>query len=93
MGKQHFKKVKSNIVTSLELPKDIVYGAVIVTITGKSEILVENYKGIIEYTCERIRLQAKECRVEIKGKSLMIAYYTNDEMKIIGCIQEIIYDS
>lgn len=91
MGKQHLKKVKSNIVTSLELPKDIVYGAVIVTVTGNSELLVENYKGIIEYTREKIRIQAKGCRVEVSGKDLLIAYYTNDEMKITGCIQEIKY--
>ena len=93
MGKQRLKRVKSNIVASLELPKDIVYGAVIVTVTGKSEMLVENYKGIIEYTCDRVRLQAKGCRVEIRGKGLLIEYYTNDEMKITGCIQEILYDS
>ena len=48
MGKQRFKKVKSNIIESLELPKDLIYGAVIVTVTGKNEVLIENYKGILE---------------------------------------------
>lgn len=92
MGKQRLKKVKSNIVESLELPKDILYGAVIITATGKSEILIENYKGIIEYTCEKVRLQTKTCQVEIRGRGLFIQYYTNDEMKITGIVHEIIYD-
>lgn len=69
-----------------------MYGAVIVTATGSSEVLIENYKGILEYTGEKIRLQTKSCQVEIGGKSLMIEYYTNDEMKIVGTIHRIIYD-
>lgn len=77
---------------SLELPKDIMYGAVILTVTGRTEALIENYKGIIEYTCEKIRLQTKNCQVEIRGKRLLIQYYTNDEMKLTGLIHEIIYD-
>lgn len=92
MGKQKLKKVKSNIVESLELPKDLMYGAVIVTVTGKTEVLIENYKGIIEYTCEKIRLQTKHCQVEIRGKRLLIEYYTNDEMKITGIVGKILYD-
>lgn len=87
------ENVKSNIVESLELPKDILYGAVIITAVGRSQVLVENYKGIIEYTSEKIRLQAKGCRVAIQGRHLVVEYYTNDEMKVTGSIQGIIYDS
>lgn len=91
MGKEKLKKIKANIVESLELPKDIMYGAVIVTVTGQREVLIENYKGIIECTSEKIRLQTKGCQVEIRGKGLLIEYYTNDEMKITGFVFEIIY--
>lgn len=91
MGKKKLSRVKSNIVESLELPKDIVYGAVIITATGRNQVLVENYKGIIEYTREKIRLQTKNCQVIIEGKRLIIEYYTNEEMKITGLIQGILY--
>lgn len=93
MGKKKLSRVKSNIVESLELPKDIVYGAVIVTVTGRNQILIENYKGIIEYTKEKIRIQTKNCQVNIEGKRLMIDYYTNEEMKITGFIQGILYQT
>ncbi len=69
-----------------------MYGAVLVTITGTSEILLENYRGIIEYTSERIRVQTKTCQVEVQGQCLLIAYYTNDEMKITGRICAVLYD-
>ena len=83
-------KLKSEVVDSLKLPKDILLGAVIINVTGQSEAFVENYRGIIEYTDTSIVLQTKTCTVSIAGKSLCIEYYTNDEMKITGhimCIQ------
>ncbi len=91
--KPKLKQVKSNIVESLELPRDIMYGAVIITAMGRSQILIENYKGIIEYTQEKIRLQTKNCQVTVQGKQLVVEYYTNEEMKITGFIQGILYDS
>ncbi|MEY8234147.1 YabP/YqfC family sporulation protein [Lachnospiraceae bacterium 66-29] len=93
LKKTKFNQVKSNIVESLELPRDIMYGAVIITAMGRSQVLVENYKGIIEYTREKIRLQTKNCQVTVQGKQLVVEYYTNEEMKITGFIQGISYDS
>ena len=78
---------------NLELPRDIVYGAVIISAMGRNEVLIENYKGIIDYTREKIRLQTKTCQVIIVGKRLVVEYYTNEEMKITGFIEGILYDS
>ena len=61
------------------------------TITGKHEAYVENYMSLIEYTECLIRLQTRTCKLEIHGTNLDIAYYTNDEMKITGEIQEVKY--
>ena len=66
-------------------------GASIVTVTGNSEAFVENYRGIIEYTSQVILLQRKTCRIEICGKRLSIVYYTNEDMKISGWIDQIRY--
>lgn len=93
LKKVKLNQVKSNIVESLELPRDIMYGAVIITAMGRNQVLVENYKGIIEYTREKIRLQTKNCQVTVQGQQLVVEYYTNEEMKITGCIQGILYDS
>ena len=93
LRKPKLNQVKSNIVESLELPRDIMYGAVIITAMGRNQVLVENYKGIIEYPREKIRLQTKNCQVTVQGKQLVVEYYTNEEMKITGFIQGISYDS
>lgn len=96
------KKIKRNpvnqlnkgrelVVESLKLPKDSLLGASILTVTGNADIFVENYKGIIEYSGEIILLQGKTCKIEILGKRLNIVYYTNEDMKISGCIESIRY--
>lgn len=86
-------KLKEGLVESLELPKDLIYGAVLVSITGRQEMLIENYRGILEYTGNHISLQTKTCRLVIRGKNLNISYYTNEEMKITGLIDSVIYEN
>ncbi len=93
MGKMNLGKIKEGLVESLELPKDLVYGAVLVSITGRQEILIENYRGILEYTQNHISLQTKTCRLVIRGKNLHISYYTNEEMKITGWIDSVLFEN
>lgn len=93
MSRMNFGKWKEDLVETLELPKDLMYGAVLVSITGRQEILVENYRGILEYNQNHISLQTKTCRLVIQGKNLHISYYTNEEMKITGMIDSVLYEN
>lgn len=77
---------RESLVESLKLPKDICMGAMKVTMTGNREAWIENYRGILEYTEEQILLQGKTCQVCFEGTRLSIDYYTNEDMKISGCI-------
>ncbi|MBR6770990.1 MAG: YabP/YqfC family sporulation protein [Lachnospiraceae bacterium] len=85
------ERQKEMIVESLQLPKDTLLGASIVTVTGNTDAFIENYRGILEYTQETIVLQGKTCQISIQGKQLSIDYYTNEDMKISGCIDIIQY--
>ncbi len=82
---------KEQVVDSLGLPKDMMLGASIVTITGKQEAWVENYKGIIHYNEKQILLQGKTCQICFTGQCLSIEYYTNEDMKISGTIECVRY--
>ena len=93
MGKLNFGKGKEELVDTLELPKDLMYGAVLVSVTGRQEMLIENYRGILEYNDMQIRVQTKTCRLTIQGKNLHISYYTNEEMKITGIIDALLYEN
>ena len=58
-------KFRERMAEKLKLPKDLVMGAAVLTVTGHSEAYIENYKGIIEYTEQRIRLQTKTCQMTL----------------------------
>ncbi len=75
----------------LSLPADVFTSACILTVTGRYRILIENYKGIIEYTESRIRIQTKQCVLMVAGSDLRIAFFTDEEMQIEGRIHCIEY--
>ena len=80
---------KDGVIAALQLPKDIVTGSMKIELTGNREAWIENYRGLLEYTDQCIRLQGKHGQLQIEGKSLCIAYYTNEDMKICGCFDSI----
>ncbi len=89
-AKKHEKAERITYLESLSnqlrLPSDMLAGAPIITAIGRNELYIENYKGILEYNSNSIRILTKIGRVNIEGKNLNIEYFTNDEMKIIGMI-------
>lgn len=99
LDKRKKNKIKSNLTPTyleemssrLHLPADVLAGAPVITATGRNELRVENYKGIIEYNGNLIKVQTKLCKVCIEGKELNILYFTEDEMRITGYIQAIYY--
>ena len=73
------------------MPKDVILGVPIVTMTGQIDVCIENYRGIIEYTDVLVRVKTKIGQIKVTGKELQIEYYTNDEMKVTGHITAVEY--
>ena len=82
------KKLSSKIINTCQLPKDVLEGAFIISMTGNREIIIENIKGILTFQPDIIILQCKKSRIKILGNNLKIESYTNEEIKIIGLINE-----
>ena len=87
---QHEKR--QGFSDGLELPKDVSCGVVIVTVTGRRSLVLENYKGILSYDDDCIVIQTRDCKVSVCGSRLKVDYYTNEEMKIVGLIHQISYE-
>ncbi len=85
-------KLKERIAAAANMPRDVVLGDSVVTVIGNEEICIENYRGILEYTEELIRVQTKKGQIQVHGNRLQIAYYLNDEMKITGKIHTLDYE-
>lgn len=99
MNKKREKERKAERLTYLEiisqnlmLPPDIIAGAPIITINGRNAVCIENHKRILEYTNQKIRISTRINCLCIEGKNLKIAFYTKEELKVLGQIQKVYYE-
>lgn len=85
------RKPKEAIARGLSLPRDVIFGDFIITLTGNQEVLVENYKGILSYDDNQICVQGNRVMLKICGRRLAIAYYSQETMKVTGKIERLEY--
>ena len=71
----------------LELPKEIVLNIPKITIVGNGDMIIENYKGIIEYSDARIRINTGIGTIRMNGSGLVIREITSEDIIISGEIQ------
>lgn len=62
-----------------------------ITTVGRKEVFVENYRGIIEFTNEIVRINSNYGVITITGKNMKICEITNEDIVIIGDIDNIDY--
>ena len=77
------------LLRALELPPDLAYNETIVTLTGQTEAVIENYKSVFKYTPSEIVIQSFCGKVTISGKNLEIRWYNSSAMKVTGSIYDI----
>ena len=80
-----------SVSDKLHLPPDILEGATVINVYGKDMALVENYKSIINYSPEEIKLQGKHMKLLIQGEGLYIERFTPEDCKIKGDIHIVQY--
>ena len=85
-------EAKERVIAAMNLPKDVYLAELLVSLVGRRAVYVENYRSILLYTDTQLKLQGKNCKLKICGKNLMIEYYTGDEMKVTGKIEELLLE-
>ncbi len=83
------KIIKEQLVNTFDLPKDVVYNSVRITVIGGNQVTIENHRGIIEYTADSIRVNTLDGEVCVLGKELVIKDISPELIIVIGAILEI----
>ncbi|MGO4945204.1 YabP/YqfC family sporulation protein [Blautia sp. Sow4_E7] len=84
--------ISERFLTAMELPGDLACKAPIITITGPTQVLIENYKSILSYTSEQLIVVTCQGRVILHGKNLEIFRYTSLEMEVRGKIMAVMLE-
>ena len=81
------KKSFSKIDRLLEMPQEVYTDTPKITITGFNEMIIENFKGILEYEDYYIRINTSLGIININGFELKLENMTNDDIKVKGKIE------
>lgn len=79
-----FKKIQTSVGEVLDFPPDVVGEGPKITITGRRQIIVENYSSILNFSEEEIRLETAEGDIFFRGKGLMLKVILATELHIEG---------
>lgn len=79
-------KVKEKIAKAIDAPRDIFLGESRITIFEDREIIIENYKSMLEYDESFIRLKLKHKDIVITGKNFVLDEMTDESMIIRGSV-------
>lgn len=82
-------EIKKSLAEILELPKDIILDLPKIVMIGSLQIYIENHKGILEYTNNRIRINTKNGVLRIIGKNLMLKNIVTEEIIVVGEINQV----
>lgn len=85
------KNLKSRLSDMLELPREIVLNLPLINIIGNEELTIENYKGVVEYAEERIRINTSRGIIKIEGKKLTLKQITAENISVSGVITKFEY--
>ena len=77
----------------LELPREVISDIPKITITGFDEILIENFKGILEYEDYFARINTSLGILNINGFNLKLNQITDDDILVNGIIENIDFEN
>lgn len=82
----------SRVSKFLEIPREVISDVPKITITGFDEILIENFKGILEYEDFFVRISTSLGNININGFNLKLNQMTDDDILVNGKIENIDFE-
>ena len=73
----------------LELPQEVCSNVPKMIITGFDEIIIENFKGILEYEDFFVQINTHIGIININGYNLLLENMTDDDIKVKGKIESV----
>ena len=86
---KEYDRFLERVSDRLSIPKDVIAGQAMISMTGNHVVRVCNYRVLEEYSTEEIRLSLGKKSLLICGSHLLIEVLRKGEIKIVGTISNI----
>ena len=83
------RELPYELADKLELPEDVLLGSAKLTVTGGRSAVIENHRGVLEYTDERIVVAVPRGKVCLDGTGLRLKAMNENELLVGGRIRNI----
>nr|WP_317357762.1 YabP/YqfC family sporulation protein [uncultured Tyzzerella sp.] len=80
------KSIKDGLSEGIEIPSEIVLNVPLITVIGRSKIIIENFKNIVQYSNEIIKVNTSSGIFKIVGKNLFLKELNKNKISIKGIL-------
>ena len=82
------KSIKKGLSEGIELPNEIILNVPLITIIGRSKIVIENFKNIVQYSNEIIKINTSCGVFKVAGKNLFLKELNKNKILIKGTLSQ-----
>lgn len=93
MRERKARRIPNKINRILEIPQEVSSHIPKITVVGFEQMVIENYKAILEYQDFYIRLSTEIGILNINGFNLHLKEMTTDDLQISGKIDSIDFEA
>ena len=83
------RRMMERLVDSADLSGEAIPGLPLVELSGDRRVLIENHRGVTEYSGERIGIRVRYGQVLVCGCGLELARMSKEQLVILGRIDGI----
>ena len=85
-------KIRGKLVETLDLPADIALGVPKITMIGKSELTIENHKGIVKFESDELIINTSLGFLNILGEDFEIIFVGGTTIALRGTFKSVVYE-
>lgn len=91
-GKQDGYHLKRRLTDLFDLPQDVTLDLPRILLVGGLQVIIENHRGLIEYTPNRVAVGVTRGQVAIEGEELEIGIINVEEIMVLGRIRALLLE-
>lgn len=85
------RKWQERAASFLEIPREVALDLPKIVMVGDVQIFIENHKGIIEYSPEKVRIRTSLGELAVLGENLFLRHIVMEEIILEGKINGVLY--
>lgn len=85
------RKITEIVTEMLDIPEELLKNMTKVSTISNKKIVIDGFKQIIDFSSNNITIKCKDITIEILGNELDIKQMQDENICIVGKIEELLY--